>query len=74
MDGVVNVAPVAIAVPPVEAAYQLTIPALAVTLKATVPVPQRLPGLTLVIIGISFTVATTAVLEVVVHDAFVAST
>jgi hypothetical protein len=41
MLGVVNDVPVPKLVPPVAAAYQLMVPALAVAPKVTVPVPQR---------------------------------
>ena len=61
-------------VPPVAAAYQLMVPALAAAPKVTVPVPQRLAGVVDEIVGIAFTVATTAVLLAVVHPFAVAST
>ena len=60
--------------PPVEAAYQLMVPADAVAPKTTVPVPQLLPGVVPVMVGIAFMVATTAVLEAVVQLPDVAST
>ena len=66
--------PVAKLVPPVEAAYQLMVPALAVAPKVTVPVPQRLLSVVELILGIVFTVAITAVLLVVVQLLAVAST
>ena len=59
--------------PPVAAAYQLTIPADAVAPNVTVPVPQLLPGVVPVIVGIGFTVAITAVLVPVVQPLLVAS-
>ena len=74
MLGVVNDAPVANDVPPVKAEYQLIVPALAVAPNATVPVPQRLAGVLAVMVGIAFTVATTAVLAAVVQPFAVAST
>ena len=74
MLGVVNVAPIETLVPPVAPAYQLIVPALAVAPNATVPVPQRLAGVLAVIVGIAFTVATTAVLAAVVQPFAVAST
>ena len=49
--------------PPVNAVYQLIVPDDAVAPKTTVPVPQRLFGVVAVIVGIVFTVASTAVLE-----------
>ena len=61
MLGVVNDAPVAIDVPPVNAEYQLIVPALAVAPNATVPVPQRLAGVLAVMVGIVFTITATAV-------------
>lgn len=60
--------------PPAEAEYQLMVPAEAAALKATVPVPQRLPGVVEVKLAIGITVATTAVLAAVVHPFKVAST
>ena len=52
MLGVVKLVPVAKDVPPVEAEYQLIVPALAVAPKITVPVPQRDAGEVAVIVGI----------------------
>ena len=72
--GVVNDAPVETLVPPVAPAYQLMVPALAVAPNTTVPVPQRLAGVLAVMVGIAFTVATTAVLAAVVQPLAVAST
>lgn len=60
--------------PPFIVAYQLIVPPLAVAPKLTVPVPHRLPGVLPVIVGIAFTVATTAVLLAVVQPFWVAST
>ena len=48
--------------PPVASEYQLMIPADEVAAKVTVPLPQTLPGLVLVIIGIGLTVTITNVL------------
>ena len=56
MLGVVKLVPVPNDVPPVAAAYQLIVPALAVAPKVTVPVPQRLAGVVPVMVGIAFTV------------------
>ncbi len=53
--------PVAKLVPPVAAAYQLIVPALAAAVKFTVPVPQRLAGVLDVIVGMAFSVTDTAV-------------
>ena len=44
MLGVVNVVPLPKTGPPVDAAYQSSVPALAVAFKETVPVPQCVPG------------------------------
>ena len=74
MVGVVNVVPVPRLVPPVAAAYQLIVPADAEAPNVTVPVPQRLPGVVAVIVGIVFTVAVTAVRVAVVQPLSVAST
>ena len=60
--------------PPVAAEYQFIVPADAVASSETVPVPQTLPGVVAVIVGIAFTVAVTAVLVAVVHPLAVAST
>ena len=64
MLGVVKDVPVARAVPPVEAANQLMVPAEAAAERLTVPVPQLEPGVVEVMLGTAFTVAETAVLEV----------
>ena len=61
--GVVNDAPVPKVVPPVAAAYQLMVPALAVAPKVTVPVPQRLAGVFAVMVGVAFTVTALVVAE-----------
>ena len=73
MLGVVNDAPVANDVPPVNAEYQLIVPALAVAPNATVPVPQRFAGVLAVMVGTAFTVITDAALVafgVEIHVAF----
>ena len=74
MEGEVYVAPVPSNAPPVEAAYQLIVPAEVIAARLTVPVPQRLAGVVPEMAGIVLTVATTAVREVVVHPLAVAST
>ena len=74
MLGVVYEVPVAKLVPPVEAAYQLIVPALAAAPKVTVPLPHIEFGVVPDIVGIAFTVATTAVLLAVVLPLAVAST
>jgi hypothetical protein len=73
MDGVVKDVPVPNDEPPVDAAYQLIVPAEAVAPKFTVPAPQREPGVVPVMVGMALTVAVTAVLEAVVHPFAVAS-
>jgi hypothetical protein len=73
MLGVVKLVPVPIIAPPVELAYQLMVPADAVAPIVTVPVPQLLPAVVAVIVGIGFIVAITAVLVPVVHPPLVAS-
>ena len=60
--------------PPVDAEYQLIVPALALAPKVTVPVPQFDPGVVVDIVGIVLIVAVTAVLLAVVHPLDVAST
>lgn len=72
--GVINEVPVPTNVPPVAASYQLIVPAEAIALRVTVPVPHTDPGVVPVTVGIAVTVATTAVLEAVVQVPVVAST
>ena len=55
-------------VPPVDALYQLIVPALAAAVKLTVPVPQRLAGVLEVMVGMAFTVITTGKLVAVGVD------
>jgi hypothetical protein len=74
MDGVVKDVPVPREDPPDDAAYQLIVPAEVVAPKITVPVPQRVPGVVPVIVGIVLTVAVTEVRVPVVHPPDVAST
>ena len=71
--GVVKDVPVPRLAPPLLAAYQFNVPALAVAPSTTVPASQRLPGVVEVTEGVVFTVATTAVLAEV-QPALVAST
>jgi hypothetical protein len=73
MLGVVNDVPLPKAEPPVEAAYQLNVPALAVAPNITVPTSQRAAGVLEDTLGVVFTVATTAV-RALVQPLFVAST
>ena len=63
MDGVENVVPVPIDVPPLTAVNQESVP-LDVAPKLTVPVPHLLPGAVPEIVGAAFTVSST-ILEVV---------
>ena len=65
MLGVVNDVPESSGVPPVNALYQLIVPALAVAPNTNVPVPQRLAGVLTVMVGIVFTVITDAALVAV---------
>ena len=74
MLGVVYDTPVPNDVPSVEAVYQLIVPADAVAPRVTVPVPQRDAGVVVAIVGMTLTVARTAVLAPVVHPFAVAST
>ena len=74
MLAVVKLVPVPKLTPPVAAAYQLIVPADAVAPNVTVPIPQTLPGVVPVIVGIAFTVAITAVRVAVVQPFAVAST
>ena len=55
-DGVVQVKPVPIDEPPVDEAYQLTVPADTVAPKITVPTPQRDAGVVPVIDGLAYAV------------------
>ena len=70
----VNDVPVPTKVPAVKASYQLIVPALAVAPSVTVPVPHLDAGVVPEILGVEFTVATTAVLGDEEQPAFVAST
>ena len=72
--GVVNDAPVLNDVPPVKAAYQFNVPALAVAPNVTVPVPHTEPGVVPLTVGTALTVATNALLAAVVQPLAVAST
>ena len=72
--GVVKLVPVPMLAPPVEAAYQFNVPALAVAPSVTVPGPHLVPGVVPVMVGMAVTVATTAVLGVELQPASVAST
>ena len=66
--------PVANDAPPVDAAYQLIVPALAAATNATVPASHREPAVVELIVGVVFTVANTDVLDPVVQLFAVAST
>lgn len=61
IEGVVNVAPVPNMLPPETTEYQLMVPPVEVADNNTVPVEQRLPGVTEVIIGVILIEAVTAV-------------
>ena len=69
--GVVYDVPVANDAPPVAAAYQLIVPALAVAPNANVPVPQRLAGVLAVMVGIAFTVTVAVALFAAVQATLV---
>ena len=51
--GVINEVPEPNDVPPVKAAYQFKVPALAVAPKVTVPVPQTEPGVVPLTVGVT---------------------
>ena len=72
--GVVNEVPLPSDVPPVKAAYQFNVPALAVAPNVTVPVPHTEPGVVPLTVGTALTVATNALLAAVVQPLAVAST
>ncbi len=72
--GVVKLVPVPRLEPPVDASYQLIVPADAVAPSETVPVPQREPSVVPEMVGAVLTVAVTAVLDDVVQPLAVAST
>ena len=61
-------------IPPLDAAYQLIVPADADAVRVTVPVPQRESPVVPVIVGVAVTVAVTEVLDPVVQLLSVAST
>ena len=69
----VNDVPLPSELPPLEAAYQFKVPALAVAPSITVPVAQRSPGVVVRTVGVVFTVAVIEVREDV-HPVAVAST
>ena len=58
-DGVVKLFPVPTALPPLETAYQFTVPLEAVADKVTAPSPHTEPSVPLVSTGRSFTVTVT---------------
>ena len=62
MEGVRKKLPDPNEVPPVGTLYQLSVPALAVACKVSVPVSHRLAGVVAVIAGVGLAVANTAVL------------
>ena len=72
MLGVVYEVAVAKLVPPVAAAYQFKVPALAVAPNVAVPVPHIVAGVVEVTIGIAFTVITELLLVAVAVDTHVA--
>ena len=72
--GVINVVPEPNDEPPVIAAYQFNVPALAVAPNVTVPVPHLAAVVVPLTVGTALTVATTALLVAVVQPLAVAST
>ena len=58
----VKLAPVAMTLPPVEAAYHVAVPVVQVAPKVTVPVPQIVAGVTVGATPPELTVAVTGVL------------
>ena len=72
-DGVTKLVPVPKLAPPEAAAYQLIVPADAVAPRVTVPLTQTPPDVVLVMVGIVFIVAITAVRLAVVQPPLVAS-
>ena len=74
MLGVVKVVPVPKLAPPVKTVYQFIVPDDPVAPSITVPLPQRLPGVLVAIVGTRLTVAVIAVLVPVVQPFAVAST
>ena len=74
MEGVVKLVPVCKDDPPVELLYQLIVPPLALAPKVIVPASHLDNGVVPVIVGVVFTVATTAFLDDEVQPLFVAST
>ncbi len=72
--GVINEVPEPIDVPPVKAAYQFNVPALAVAPNVNVPVAHLAAGVVPLTVGKALTVATTALLLAVVQPLAVAST
>ena len=73
IDGVVKLVPVCKDDPPVELLYQLIVPLLALAPKATVPASHLDNGVVPLIVGVVFTVATTAVLDDEMQPPLVAS-
>ena len=74
MDGVVKLVPVCKDAPPVASLYQFITPALGVASNVTDPASHLDNGVVPVIVGVVFTVATTAVLDDEVQLLIVAST
>lgn len=61
MFGVIKLVPVPTKVPPVGALYQFNVPAFAAAKRVTLPASHLFPGVVEVILGVTFTVAVTAV-------------
>ena len=62
MLGVTKLVPVPSVVPPVVAAYQFTVPAEAVAPSVTVPASHTWPAVVVLMVGVVYMVAATAVL------------
>lgn len=71
--GVVNVFPLARAVPPVVLLYQDTVPAEAVACSVREPLPHLVAEIVDVIVGVAVTVAVMAVLLLLTQPLLVAS-
>ena len=74
IDGVVKLLPVCKDDPPVELLYQLMVPLLTLAPNTTVPASHLDNGVVPLTVGVVFTVAIIAVLEVDVQPLLVAST
>ena len=69
--GVVKLVPVPKELPPVAAAYQFMVPAEAVALKTTLPIPQLEALVVCVMVGIGFTVKVAVAVAPMILASFV---